>query len=339
MVGGNDGACSMVAGLLQELDYDNITPVHIVSVVDSNALAIKGCQLIVCVAGDVAQLLICNNLLRELGSKLPFLYIISSCLEEHFATQTETHYLLTSECTVSLVGRTIKSTIRSFELNATVAKGARAELVAQNLMNNMCELYLCIDEDGQILRTNDQFLNLMQETKDLVAGRNIWDYYPARLMLDFYSHLYNTMETGVPIAFEHFFPGLDKHLVIRIIKNGGEVSVFMNDVTAQRKLARQVKDDNRKFEQIAWIQSHKVRSPVVTILGLANLLPDCDGAAHENVFIINGIVQAAKELDKITREINDISAADSAATYAGMSKVLQTKATSPGSLSDAKYFQ
>jgi signal transduction histidine kinase len=57
------------------------------------------------------------------------------------------------------------------------------------------------------------------------------------------------------------------------------------------------------LREIAWIQSHKVRSPVANILGLVNLVDDCE--KEELIYILENIKEATKNLDNIIREVVD----------------------------------
>ena len=65
------------------------------------------------------------------------------------------------------------------------------------------------------------------------------------------------------------------------------------------------KKQNEQLREIAWIQSHKVRSPVATILGLIPLLKYNDKTDNENKLILEGIKTASINLDTIIREIDE----------------------------------
>lgn len=72
-------------------------------------------------------------------------------------------------------------------------------------------------------------------------------------------------------------------------------------ITSQRKLELR----NRKLEEISWIQSHKLRKPVATILGLIQIINYKDPADPENERTLNHIRTAGSELDNIIAEIDN----------------------------------
>lgn len=67
---------------------------------------------------------------------------------------------------------------------------------------------------------------------------------------------------------------------------------------------RQIELQNKNLDEIAWIQSHKVRAQVATILGLSNSLSHSN-TDEENTFILDNIKTTSEKLDEIVREINN----------------------------------
>lgn len=82
------------------------------------------------------------------------------------------------------------------------------------------------------------------------------------------------------------------------------ISCFSRDITPQHTHMETIEKQNDQLRQIAWIQSHEVRSPVATILGLTQLFNKEDVADPENCNIINMVEEAASNLDNVIRKIN-----------------------------------
>lgn len=68
-----------------------------------------------------------------------------------------------------------------------------------------------------------------------------------------------------------------------------------------------ISKQNEQLKEIAWIQSHEVRSHVATILGLADLLKPEKATDTENKEAIDGIKKASIELDNVIRKINKLT--------------------------------
>jgi len=87
------------------------------------------------------------------------------------------------------------------------------------------------------------------------------------------------------------------------------VNCILRDITEPRMQLLRIQQQNEKLKEIAWIQSHKVRGPVASILGLISLVNPEQETPH-NVEIIEMLRNATNELDGIIREVvtktNDI---------------------------------
>ena len=83
------------------------------------------------------------------------------------------------------------------------------------------------------------------------------------------------------------------------------VICIARDISEQKNQFVQIQRQNEKLREIAWIQSHKVRGPVASILGLASLF-NYDVQEHENnIEIIEKMKIAADNLDVIIKEVVD----------------------------------
>ncbi len=88
-------------------------------------------------------------------------------------------------------------------------------------------------------------------------------------------------------------------------KNGKPVRAVgsLLDMTEVVERNIKIENQNKTFSEIAWIQSHKVRGPLTSLMGLVNMLkmPPLDDTTKENLIELLG--EAANELDKIIHEI------------------------------------
>ena len=82
------------------------------------------------------------------------------------------------------------------------------------------------------------------------------------------------------------------------------ILVISEDISVQVDYIKAIEAQNEKLREIAWIQSHKVRSPLATILGLVELFNDSvPGVPAEE--IIQGIMQSSHRLDLVIRETSE----------------------------------
>ncbi|MEJ7558354.1 MAG: PAS domain S-box protein [Pedobacter sp.] len=77
----------------------------------------------------------------------------------------------------------------------------------------------------------------------------------------------------------------------------------MQDITERMTHIKAIEDQNAKLKEISWIQAHKVRGPLSSILGLTTLLNEGELLNPEAKELTNYLANAANELDLVLRDI------------------------------------
>jgi len=116
----------------------------------------------------------------------------------------------------------------------------------------------------------------------------------------------HVMETGEETVFEERIvrpDGQVKHLKswARIIKNNDRPEKMIGaclDITKAKTAAT-------RMDEIAWLQSHVIRAPLATLMGLINVLQDGLHKNEEQLYLLNNIISTARELDRVIHEISD----------------------------------
>ena len=81
------------------------------------------------------------------------------------------------------------------------------------------------------------------------------------------------------------------------------ISCFARDITDRRRHLIRVEQQNETLREIAAIESHKVRGPVATILGLSQLFNHDDPTDPVNREIVDGICAMSRQLDDVIRDV------------------------------------
>lgn len=91
-----------------------------------------------------------------------------------------------------------------------------------------------------------------------------------------------------------------------IIKQGEKAHLLrgtFQDVTEQQMFVKRIEDKNLTLKDIAQTQSHDVRGPLATIVGLTSLLEEDDFNTKQAKEVIAGIKESTAQLDDIIRKI------------------------------------
>lgn len=91
------------------------------------------------------------------------------------------------------------------------------------------------------------------------------------------------------------------------IELSGKISQVMiiQDITEKLNYVQAIELQNRKLQEIAWMQSHLVRAPLARIMALADLIQNAPAGDIETNDLLGAINQSAIELDNVLRPIID----------------------------------
>jgi signal transduction histidine kinase len=103
---------------------------------------------------------------------------------------------------------------------------------------------------------------------------------------------------------------------INPIKEGADVTgltCLAIDISKERqeesqkdKIARELVHRNQSLEQYSYIIAHNLRGPIANLLGIANLLELPGVSASDKAQATSHVLQSAKRLDDVVRDLNDI---------------------------------
>lgn len=83
-------------------------------------------------------------------------------------------------------------------------------------------------------------------------------------------------------------------------------SVTERDITEMKKHLETIENQNRKFMDISWTQSHLVRAPLANIIGIAALLRSSSSCPEKDE-LIDHLESSALKLDEVVRKITDLT--------------------------------
>lgn len=80
---------------------------------------------------------------------------------------------------------------------------------------------------------------------------------------------------------------------------------MIQDIDKHVKQARQLEEQNKALKEIAWINSHEIRRPVVSILSITGLFDKSNQDLHLNTQLMEWLHESTRQLDDIIHKIED----------------------------------
>ncbi len=197
------------------------------------------------------------------------------------------------------------------------------------VFNSTNDIMFLIDiEKDQVFRfstVNNRFLEATGLSREDIEGKIVEEVFPRQSHSMVLSKYKEVIETGKPVSWEEntTYPSDQKNGIVTISPVFNEENICINlignvhDITERIKNEEEISkanemlklnneliiEKNKKLKEIAWYQSHKVRSPVARIMGLINLIEMYKNNGDNYEDLLDYVLQSAVELDKVTRDL------------------------------------
>jgi signal transduction histidine kinase len=172
-------------------------------------------------------------------------------------------------------------------------------------MEEMVVLHeVLLDDQGlpinyRITDCNQAYTTITGVSKQQAVGRLATEVYQVQTP-PYLEEFCQVGITGKPYFFETYFPPMEKHFSISVVSPGPlTFATISNDVTPLKKAQQLLSEKNQELEQIVYVASHDLRSPLVNVDGYAREL----GFSIEDLRSVLG--KELSEKDNVAKTLED----------------------------------
>jgi PAS domain S-box-containing protein len=179
------------------------------------------------------------------------------------------------------------------------------------LFDSAIDGFVLLDSRGVIKLFNTKAMESMEFNKDQKAfeiGRSIFDYVEAS-RLDYFQKVMDKVYKGESIDYDRMFRVDGASIWIRYtitpVREQMRIigaCIAGRDITERKFYLRSVEEQNKVFREISWMQSHLVRAPLASIMGLLPMLSTEEDKDNREK-ILEYLNISATELDSIIWQI------------------------------------
>ncbi len=201
--------------------------------------------------------------------------------------------------------------VRTVEFrDITDQKKAEEKLLETNkklnaLFSSMTEMVvlhdMLFDEDGtpvnyRITDCNTAFTTITGINREIAVGKLATDLYQTSEP-PYLKEFSIVAITGEPFQYETYYPPMDKHFSISVVSPGcNKFATITTDITSFKQIQQIIEAKNKELEQIVYVTSHDLRSPLVNV----------DGYSRELEYSIADIKSGINESDVTEQEMKKI---------------------------------
>lgn len=179
------------------------------------------------------------------------------------------------------------------------------------LVQDGSDIIVISDLEGNYNYASPNLELLLGKTEKDFLGMNAFDFVhdeDKENVLKSYSRI--TTQKRVHISPYRFKDGQNNWRWIETIVTNmiddpavGGIVTNSRDVTERVRYIEAIKEQNSKFREIAWTQSHLVRAPLSRILGIVDFLKNQPSEEKCFVELLDNLFTSATELDEIIKKI------------------------------------
>ncbi|MBD1393775.1 PAS domain S-box protein [Mucilaginibacter glaciei] len=179
-----------------------------------------------------------------------------------------------------------------------------AEFKLEQILEETKIGFVQLNYQSMITYWNKAAEKLIGYKREYTAGKNLWQLFPDLRGSDFYNYYEKVNETRKAVEFTEYFWPIQKWFNIDIYPVPDGIIINFNDITAKQKVEEKLREKIIQMSEVSFLNSHYIRKPVASLLGLTNLL---DEKVLSNTEISEALVHiknCALELDDIIRTVN-----------------------------------
>ena len=175
-----------------------------------------------------------------------------------------------ADVTWEIVGRKIaEQALKESEAKLAALFASMAEMVVLH--------ELVVDESGRavnyrIIDCNEAYTRITGIKKERAVGRLATEVYGAGAP-PYLEEFARVAVTGEPYHYETYFPPMDKHFAVSVVSPGkNRFATITTDISESKRIQAIIDSKNKELEQIVYVASHDLRSPLVNVDGYSREL-------------------------------------------------------------------
>jgi PAS domain S-box-containing protein len=195
---------------------------------------------------------------------------------------------------------------RKIQLSETKLKG---------LINNSDDLIWMVDTSGVIVTANGAFQQMFKETFGFepdLSNKMEFDESSGTFLGNWSKYIRQAFQgTNLRVEEEVTLNGKMRcyDVIVNAIHNEHNeiigVGCFARDISDRKEAENQIRDQVKKLQEVAWIQSHQLRKPLANIMGLLNLLKSENKSIDQQQELFKLMHISCNELDTVVKSIVD----------------------------------
>jgi PAS domain S-box-containing protein len=164
--------------------------------------------------------------------------------------------------------------------------------------------FLQTDHDSKITYWNHAAEQKIGYQREYVLGKDIWEVFSEAIDTEFYTCYQEAMQKRTNVELVYYYWPVQKWFSINIYPVVDGLIMHFRDISESKRYEERLVEKIEQLQEVSYLNSHFIRKPVASLLGLTNLITDNLVNKSEFKEIAAYIQECSVELDEIVRKIN-----------------------------------
>ena len=135
----------------------------------------------------------------------------------------------------------------------------------ETILNRMGDGFFAVDTEWRLIYANDRGQEILRaamadevlDSVDDIEGLHFWDSIPDAVDTEFYERYHDAMETQEDVSFDEYYPPLRTWFDVRAFPSDSGLSVYLRDITEERRLERQRRESLHAIQRLYAVSSDR----------------------------------------------------------------------------------
>jgi PAS domain S-box-containing protein len=119
------------------------------------------------------------------------------------------------------------------------------------LFDRITDGFLVVDKDFRYTYVNKRIPEMIGLPVEFLIGKTIWEIFPDAVGSSFYKNFHKAMESGQYVTNTDYYAPLDLWLEDHVYPGPEGLSIFVRDITAQKRAEFKLKESEQIYKEIA----------------------------------------------------------------------------------------
>ncbi|HEY9608218.1 PAS domain S-box protein [Allocoleopsis sp.] len=119
-----------------------------------------------------------------------------------------------------------------------------------NILESITSAFFALNQDGQFTYLNCRAEQFLQETREELLGKNIWDEFPQLVDSRFYKEYHKAISARVTITFEDFYEPLNTWFEIHAYPGHDGLGVYFRNINKRKRAEKALRESEARFRRL-----------------------------------------------------------------------------------------